>query len=98
MERPAINENSPAWMACVWISFALSVSMTLTGVYWMPVDIWVKGFMFMGVMFSVGSSLSLAKTIRDSHEGRKLINRVSEAKAERILHDFELKDAARHAA
>ena len=98
MERPNISENSPAWMTCVWMSFVLSVFLTCVGIYWLPAVMWVKGYMLMGIMFSVGSSFTLAKTVRDNHEARKLINRVSEAKTERILHDFELKDTARHVA
>lgn len=98
MERPAISENSPAWMACVWISFTLSVFLTCAGIYGLPVEIWIKGYMMMGLMFSIGSCFTLAKTVRDNHEAKKLINRVSEAKTERILHDFELKDTARHVA
>lgn len=92
MERPPISENSAGWMACVWISFAMSVGLTAAGIYRMPADLWIKGYMLMGLMFTVGSCFTLSKTLRDNHEARKLINRVSEAKTERILHDFEMKD------
>ena len=37
----------------------------------------------------MGSCLSLAKTVRDSHEGEQLINRLREAKAEKIIREFE---------
>lgn len=50
--------------------------------------------MSMGLLFCVGSCFTLSKTVRDNHEARKLINRVSEAKTERMLHDFELKATA----
>ncbi len=95
MERPLISENSPAWMACVWISFGSSLAATSIGIYHLPVEVWIKGYMAMGVLFSVGSCFTLAKTVRDNHESRKLINRVSEVKTERMLQDFELKDVAR---
>jgi hypothetical protein len=94
MERPLISENSPGWMACVWISFGLSISLTLLGIYGLPVVSWIKGYMVMGLMFSVGSCFTLSKTVRDNHEARKLINRVTEVKTERMLHEFELKDVA----
>ncbi len=93
MERPPISENSAGWMACVWISFAASISITSLGIFNLPVDHWIQGFMAMGLLFSVGSSFTLSKTVRDNHESRKLINRVSEAKTEKILHDYELKEA-----
>ncbi|MCT7970645.1 hypothetical protein [Laspinema olomoucense] len=41
--------------------------------------------MGMGVLFTVGSSFSLAKTLRDRHEAEKLTSKVEEARVERIL-------------
>lgn len=95
MERPLISENSPSWMAFVWLSFGLSIGAMVIGIYQLPVEFWVKGYMGMGMLFSVGSCFTLAKTVRDNHEGRKLINRVTEVKTERMLHDFELNGAGR---
>ncbi|MBX9685468.1 MAG: hypothetical protein K2X27_02125 [Candidatus Obscuribacterales bacterium] len=92
MDRPLISENSAGWMACVWISFTTSLGLTALGIYNMPTELWIKGYMIMGLMFSVGSCFMLAKTVRDNHESRKLINRVTEVKTERMLHDYELKD------
>jgi hypothetical protein len=94
MDRPNLNENSSGWMAFVWISFSLSSLAMLVGIYNLPVDLWIKGYMAMGLLFTMGSCFTLSKTTRDNHEARKLINRVSEAKTERMLSDFELKDAA----
>ncbi|MBX9724036.1 MAG: hypothetical protein K2X81_21700 [Candidatus Obscuribacterales bacterium] len=95
MERPLISENSPGWMAFVWISFGLSIGSTSVGIYNLPVEHWVQGFMAMGLLFSVGSCFTLSKTVRDNHEAKKLINRVTEVKTERMLHDYELKDVVR---
>ena len=95
MERPLMSENSPSWMAFVWMSFGLSLTAMCIGIYHLPVEPWIKGYMGMGLLFSVGSCFTLAKTVRDNHEARKLINRVSEVKTERMLHDFEMKDAIR---
>ena len=82
-------------MAFVWISFAVSMFAMLVGVYSLPVEFWIKGYMGIGMFFCVGSSFTLAKTVRDNHEAKKLINRVSEVKTERMLHEFELKDSVR---
>lgn len=62
------------------------------GIYQLPAELWVKGYMTMGLFFCVGSSFTLAKTVRDNHESRKLINRVTEVKTERMLQDYELKE------
>lgn len=88
------QKDTSAWIAQVWISFAISFGVTMAGVAYLPVDMWTRGFMAMGVLFTVASSFSLAKTVRDNHEAGRLINRISEAKAEKILKEFELHEAA----
>jgi len=93
MDRPSINENTASWMAFVWISFVISIFLMCAGIYQLPTEIWIKGYMAMGLFFSVASSFTLSKTVRDDHEARKLINRVTEVKTERMLQDYELKDA-----
>ena len=65
----------------------------LTGIVWLPVDDWTRGFLAMGLLFTVSACFTLAKTVRDSHEASKLINRLSGAKAERLLQEFEGKSS-----
>jgi hypothetical protein len=98
MRTEDVQRDTPAWLFQVWASFVLSIGVTAVGVAYMPVDPWVRAFLGMGLLFSVGSSLSLAKTLRDNHEAKRLLNKLSEAKTEKILRDFELGDATRPAA
>jgi hypothetical protein len=79
--------HSSGWIAQVWISFAVSVGATLWGVYWLPVDGWIRGYLAMGLLFAVGSTLNVAKTVRDVHEARKLTSRVEEARVEKLLNE-----------
>ena len=81
--------HTGAWMAQVWISFVVSVGTTAVGIAYLPVDTWVRAFLGMGVLFTVGSCFSLAKALRDEHEDKRLISRIDEAKTTRILRDFE---------
>lgn len=90
MEHPYVQKDTPAWLFQVWASFVLSVFATGIGILCLPVDEWIRGFMAMGLFFTVGSSFTLAKTIRDNHEAAKLINRISDAKAQKILREFEM--------
>jgi hypothetical protein len=87
------EKESAAWIFQTWAAFLLSISMTTVGIVNLPVDNWVKGFMGMGMAFSIGSSFSLAKTMRDLHESKKLTARIDEAKVERLLsqHDTLMK-------
>ncbi|MEM1127963.1 MAG: YiaA/YiaB family inner membrane protein [Bacteroidota bacterium] len=89
MTEQGIQRDSAAWLFYVKASFALALMTMLTGIYLLPVVWWVKGYMAMGLLFTVGSSITLAKTVRDDHEARKLINRLSEAKAEKMLRTYD---------
>jgi hypothetical protein len=79
--------HSTAWIAQAWISFALSISATAIGIIYLPVDGWIKGYLGMGLTFTVGSTISISKTTRDIHEAQKLTARVDEARVEKLLSD-----------
>ncbi|MGI0491049.1 YiaA/YiaB family inner membrane protein [Alkalinema pantanalense CENA528] len=65
------QDHSVAWITQVWLSFVISITATTMGIFYAPVRPWVRAYLGMGLMFSVGSSLSLAKTTRDLHESKK---------------------------
>ena len=86
MEKRTINQDhSSAWVIQTWLSFIISISATTIGIVYLPVNPWVKSFMGMGLAFSVGSTISLTKTQRDLHEGKKLTSKIEEARVEKIL-------------
>jgi len=91
MDHPTLLRDTSAWIFFVWASFASAFLLTSLGICYAPVNWWVKGYLGMGLFFTVGASFTLAKTIRDNHEMQKLINRVVDAKTEKILHDYELR-------
>jgi hypothetical protein len=84
-----MNPNSPqhsqSWVAFSYASFLGSAAMVGLGILFLPLDIWIKGYLAMGVVMLVQSCVTLSKTIRDQHEGRRLVNRIEDAKAERLL-------------
>lgn len=88
MTRHPINQDhSTAWVIQTWLSFVISVGATSIGIIYLPVDGRTKGFMGMGLAFSVGSTVSLTKTQRDLHESRKLLSKIEEAKVEKLITD-----------
>jgi hypothetical protein len=84
-----IQPHSSAWVAQVWISFVAAVGVTMMGIWFLPVDGWVKGFMGMGLLFSVGSTFSLAKTVRDQHEAESLRKRLDDARVNRMIAEHD---------
>ena len=79
------QDHSGAWVIQTWLSFLISIGGTIIGIYFLPVDPWIKGFMAMGLTFSVGATVSLTKTQRDIYEGTKFTSKIEEAKMEKIL-------------
>jgi len=92
MTTKKVSNGSPhtsAWIAQTYVSFIISISATIIGVFYMPGDNWLKGYMGMGLLFSVASTASLSKTIRDVEESKTMMSRIDEAKLERLLAEYD---------
>ena len=83
--NPNVQPHSGGWVSFTYASFAGSFFMVAIGVFFLPLDLWVKGYLAMGIIMLVQSCVTMTKTIRDVHESSKLVNRIEDAKAERIL-------------
>ena len=55
----------------------------------MPLGLWIKGYFAIGIVMLIQSCITRTKTIRDVHESGKLVNRIEDAKAERLLMGIE---------
>jgi hypothetical protein len=66
------TRDTQAWIFQVWTSFALATITTVVGICYLPLDVWHRAFLALGFFFSVASSFTLAKTIRDNHEALPL--------------------------
>jgi len=90
LQKPSLNQDhSSAWVIQTWLSFVVSLTATTVGIIYLPVDVWTKGFIGMGLAFSVTSTISLTKTQRDLHEGEKLTSKIEEARVEKILTEHD---------
>jgi hypothetical protein len=79
--------HSPAWVVFTYVSFAAALAMVVVGIILMPIDFAMKGYLAMGVAMLIQSCITLTKTIRDNDEAGKLVNRIEDAKTERLLMD-----------
>ena len=80
LERP-----TSAWVNFSYISFAASVLLVGGGIFALPLDWWIRAYFAMGVAMVVQSAFTLSKTIRDLHETNRMINRIEEARTEKLL-------------
>ena len=83
------NTHSAAWIAFTYASFFASVAMVGFGILFAPIDIWIKAYFAMGAALLIQSCITMTKTLRDVHESGKLVNRIEDARAERLLMGIE---------
>ena len=77
--------HAPAWVFFTYASFVGSLGMLSLGIALLPLDLWMRAFLFMGVLMLVQACVVMTKTQRDLHENARLVNRIEEARTERLL-------------
>ena len=87
--NPQATQHTSTWVTFTYASFIGALLMVAAGVVLMPMDLWIKGYFAMGIVMLIQSCITLTKTIRDVHESGKLVNRIEDAKAERLLMGIE---------
>ena len=87
-----IQRDSASWVFFVKVSFVASMAALLAGIFFVPVDWWIKGYLVMGTLFLTGSTITMTKTLRDQSEAEKLIKKISNAKTEKLLKEYDLGD------
>jgi hypothetical protein len=80
-----VQPHSGAWVTFTYVSFASAAFMVAVGVFYLPIDLWMKGYLTMGIIMMIQCCVTLTKTVRDMHESGKMVNRIEDAKAERLL-------------
>jgi len=91
MNEPNVSSmNSQGWNFFVKACFAISLSAMVIAIVFLPVTVWIKGYLGMGTLMVMTSSIMLSKTVRDEFEASKLVNRISDARTERLLKEVDV--------
>ena len=88
MEPYDIQSHSSGWVFFVKASFAASLAAMAAGILFMPGELMVQGYFTLYALFLVSATINLAKTLRDQHEGQRLVNRLSDAKAQKMIREL----------
>ncbi len=89
MESTGLESNSSEWNFFVKVSFVIAIIATAIGVYNLEGPLMVKGYFMISSLFLVYTAITLSKTVRDDHEASRLHNQISEARATRMIREFE---------
>jgi hypothetical protein len=82
-------KQTTAFFAQAAISFGISLLGLVIGVWYLPIDPWMRAFLFLGTMYAITSAFTLAKCVRDAQESQTVLSRVDEARLERLLAEHD---------
>lgn len=85
MQPNQSEQHAPAWVLFTYVSFVTSMVCMVGGVFALPIDLWMRGFLLVGTLMLVQSSIIMTKTQRDRHEGQRLLTRIEDARTEKLL-------------
>ena len=82
------TKDSNAWKMFTMVSFGIATAMMAGGIYFMDASFAAKGFYAMAAIMLVHTSIAVTKMLRDSEEAERFINRIEDAKTEKLLMDI----------
>ena len=85
MNDTANTTNSASWLFFVKLTFGISVAAMVAFIFFMSGDLLTKGYLALNSLFMVSTTIMMSKTLRDEHENTKMVNKISEAKTNKIL-------------
>ncbi len=87
------QKDSDTWKAFTVGSFILAAGMMAGGIYFLEASFAAKGFYAMSAIMLVHTSIAITKTLRDAEEASKFINKLEDAKTEKLLMDINREEA-----
>lgn len=88
MQTTDLSTNTKGWLFFVKFSFVVSILAMFIAIFIMPGELMLKGYMALNSLFIISSTIMVSKTLRDEHEGEKIQNKISEAKANKIIQEY----------
>ncbi|GII95736.1 hypothetical protein Ssi02_59670 [Sinosporangium siamense] len=76
------------FVQCV-ISFVVAIGSVALGVIYLPIDPWVRAFFAVSVLYTVTSTFTLAKCVRDRQEIASMASRVDQARLDKLLTEHD---------
>ena len=89
MTNSAHSRNTAAYYFQTVASFVVAAGATLFGVAHLDVDVWVRAFLGLGMLYTITSAITLAKVIRDRQEDSQIVGRVEKARLDKLLTEHD---------
>ena len=80
--------NTSSWTFFVKLTFGISLAAMAAFSFFLEGNLLTKGYLALNALFLVSSTIMLSKTLRDDYEAQRLLNRINEAKTNKILKEY----------
>lgn len=88
------QQHSQAWVTFSYASFLTACGLVAAGILFIPADLWVRAYLMIGMVMLVQASINVTKTLRDNVEAERLVQRLEDAKTEKLLMDVNRPEIA----
>lgn len=89
MTAPVHRRTTTAFFVQAGLSFGISLVAMTIAVAYLPVDGWIRAFLALGLLYVVTSTFTLAKCVRDQQEAGEVVNRVDQARLDKLLAEHD---------
>lgn len=84
-----LHGPTKAWHGFTVLSFIVAAGMMAGGIFFMDATFAGKGFYAMSALMLVHSTVSITSALRDQEEASRLINKLEDAKTEKLLREVD---------
>lgn len=89
MNTPNESKNTNAFYLQAGLSFGIALLTMLFAVIYLPVDPWIRAFLGLGTLYLTTSAFTLAKCVRDAQETQTVVNRLDQARVDKLLAEHD---------
>jgi hypothetical protein len=89
MNTPLAPKPTHAYFVQSVLAFAVSSVGLLIGIIALPVGEWPRAFLAIGLLFTISSAFTLAKCVRDRQEISAVVERVDQARLDKLLAEHD---------
>jgi hypothetical protein len=89
MSNPVQPKNTAAFYVQAAVSFGISLLAACIAIVYLPTGGWIRAFLALSVLYVVTSAFTLAKCVRDQQETHGVVNRVDQARLDKLLAEHD---------
>jgi hypothetical protein len=91
MSTPLHTRTTAAFYAQAGVSFAVSVTAAAIGIAYLPIGAWPRAFLGIGLLYTVTSTFTLAKCVRDRQEETAVVSRIDQVRLDQLLAEQDVR-------